>query len=127
MEYSKELEKRNAELRRLDQLKNEFLATTTHELRLLYLLLRCCSLVYSTPLNAILGTTSLLYDTLRDEEQRSNLKTIEQAATTQLHHVNDLLDTSKLQGKTVISLFLITDKLFCSWQASDCGSALQLA
>ena len=33
MEYSQELEKRNDELTRLDRLKSEFLATTTHKLR----------------------------------------------------------------------------------------------
>ena len=105
MEYATELQKRNVELRRLNIFKNEFLATTTHELR--YVLTYCYTKVerkrkkvteHRTPLNAITACTSLLYDTSLDEEQRNHVQTIERSALAQLRLVNDLIDTSKIQG-----------------------------
>ena len=46
----------------------------------------------------MLGTTSLLLDTPLSEEQLGYVRTVERSAQTQLHLINDLLDTSKIQG-----------------------------
>lgn len=79
------LEQQNQELKRLDQLKNEFLANTSHELR--------------TPLN---GTIGLVESTLDGSAgpltdlQRENLAAVAQSSYRLLGLVNDILDFSAL-------------------------------
>jgi signal transduction histidine kinase/CheY-like chemotaxis protein len=80
-----EQERANAELKRLDKLKDEFLANTSHELR--------------TPLNGVIGLTESVLNTevsLSDAaKQRLNLVLRSGRRLSSL--VNDLLDFSKLQ------------------------------
>ncbi len=72
-----------------NQLKSEFLANVSHEVR--------------TPINAILGMTQLCLKTELNEQQRGYLRSIESSSKTLLAIVNDLLDFSKVEaGKLAI-------------------------
>ncbi|MEB3232793.1 MAG: ATP-binding protein [Leptolyngbyaceae bacterium] len=85
-----ELEAKNADLKRLDQLKDEFLANTSHELR--------------TPLNGIIGLSESLMDGAAGEVTipvRRNLELIAISAKRLSHLVNDILDFSKLKHQTI--------------------------
>jgi len=86
LEYQ-QLEARNQELRRISQLKSEFLANTSHEIR--------------TPLSSILGFTHLLQtqgyrpDNLRHQEYLNIILTSGQHL---LALINDILDLSKIEA-----------------------------
>ncbi len=86
-------------LKELHRLKSEFLANTSHELR--------------TPMNAIIGYTSLLMDGIYGtltEKQQSVLKRVGTNANNLLHLINNILDISKLTaGK--ITLYVEEFKL----------------
>ncbi len=76
------------EARRISRLKDEFLATLSHELR--------------SPLNAILGWAKILseYDSLDNATCKSGLATIHRNARAQAQLIEDLLDVSRiLTGK----------------------------
>lgn len=76
-------ERVEAELRRMDRMKDEFLATLSHELR--------------TPLTSIVGYVDLLRYTPPDAiEFMQALDAVERNAQSQLHLVNDLLDVSRI-------------------------------
>jgi two-component system sensor histidine kinase ChiS len=80
----------NADLQRLDQLKDEFLANTSHELR--------------TPLNGIIGIAESLLDGVTGElpkETRFNLGLIVSSGRRLANLVNDILDFSKLRHETI--------------------------
>ncbi|MCP4353061.1 MAG: SpoIIE family protein phosphatase [Desulfobacterales bacterium] len=80
------LEELNCELKRLDTLKDEFLANTSHELR--------------TPLNGIVGIADSMLDGAAGplkEEQRYNLSLIVSSGRRLTNLVNDILDFSKLK------------------------------
>ncbi len=80
------LEAKNAELQRLDQLKDEFLANTSHELR--------------TPLNGIIGIAESLIDGATGQlpdKTKANLALIMGSGKRLATLVNDLLDFSKLK------------------------------
>jgi two-component system sensor histidine kinase ChiS len=82
------LESKNAELQRLNQLKDEFLANTSHELR--------------TPLNGIIG----IVEALIDEEQlstktRSELFMVVACGQRLANLVNDILDFSRQKYKNI--------------------------
>ncbi|NUP09666.1 MAG: response regulator [Polyangiaceae bacterium] len=89
---SRQLKESNAELGRLyarlselDQLKSQFFANISHELR--------------TPLALILGYGERLARSPRlDDRERHDVGTIVQNGRMLLRHVNDLLDTSKLEA-----------------------------
>ncbi len=84
------LEKKNADLQKLDKLKDEFLANTSHELR--------------TPLNGIIGIAESVCDGAAGpltEAQRKNLLMIAQSGHRLTNLVNDILDFSKLKHKTI--------------------------
>ncbi len=80
------IEAQNAELRRLDRVKDEFLANTSHELR--------------TPLNGIIGLAESLMDGAAgslDEKVIFNLKMISTSSRRLSSLVNDILDFSKMR------------------------------
>lgn len=84
------LEHQNAQLQRLDKLKDEFLANTSHELR--------------TPLNGIIGLTESLIDAATGqlpESTISNLEIIASSGRRLSNLINDILDFSKLRHKNI--------------------------
>jgi len=84
------LEHQNAQLQRLDKLKDEFLANTSHELR--------------TPLNGIIGLTESLIDGATGqlpEPTISNLEIIASSGRRLSNLINDILDFSKLRHKNI--------------------------
>ncbi len=86
-----EAREREASLRRIDRLKDQFLANTSHELR--------------TPLNGIIGLSESLFDQLEKEEQKEDLEMIIASGKRLRNLVNDILDFSKLKEQD-IKLFL---------------------
>ncbi|MCC5663203.1 diguanylate cyclase [Nostoc sp. CHAB 5784] len=84
--YLTTLEKQNKDLKRLDQLKDEFLANTSHELR--------------TPLHGMIGIAESMLDGATGDlssEQHHNLKMLTQSGKRLVNLVNDILDFSKLR------------------------------
>ena len=84
-----ELEKKRVdELRKIDKLKDEFLANTSHELR--------------TPLNGIIGLAESLKDGVAgklSDKANDNLDMITNSGKRLSHLINDILDFSKLKNK----------------------------
>ncbi len=78
---------RSDELRRLDQLKDQFLANTSHELR--------------TPLQGIIGLSESIYDHISDPKLREDLTMIISSGKRLNNLVNDILDFSKLKNSDV--------------------------
>jgi signal transduction histidine kinase/CheY-like chemotaxis protein len=86
-EVNDELEARNREVQRVNELKSEFLASMSHELR--------------TPLNAIIGFNSLLDEESAgalNAEQRSYVQHVAKASHHLLALINDILDLSKIEA-----------------------------
>jgi len=82
----RELREMNQELQRLDKLKDEFLANTSHELR--------------TPINGIIGIAESLIDGATgelDKRTSANLAMIANSGKRLSSLVNDILDFSKLK------------------------------
>lgn len=73
------------ELKKLDKLKDEFLANTSHELR--------------TPLNGIIGIVESQLTRDPDEESEKNLNLVLQSAKRLAHLVNEILDFAKLKNE----------------------------
>src|SRR5919199_4224469 len=88
--YAVELEKNNAELQKVNQLKDEFLANTSHELK--------------TPLNGIIGIAESLIDGATGKLSQKtifNLSLIVSSGRRLSQLVNDLLDFSQLKHKKI--------------------------
>lgn len=88
--YAVELEIKNAALQRINQLKDEFLANTSHELK--------------TPLNGIIGIAESLVDGVTGQLSKQtlyNLSLIVSSGKRLTQLVNDLLDFSQLKHKTI--------------------------
>lgn len=88
--HLKGLMESNRELRRINSLKDEFLANTSHELR--------------TPLNAILGLADSLLAGSRgplEDSARKDLINIVASARRLFTLVNDILDFSRLKNKDI--------------------------
>ncbi len=88
--YFTDLEMKNAELKRLDKLKDQFLANTSHELR--------------TPLNGIIGIAESLIDGVTGKLPQttiSNLAMIVSSGRRLSNLVNDILDFSQLRQKHI--------------------------
>lgn len=88
--YAVELEKKNADLQKINQLKDEFLANTSHELR--------------TPLNGIIGIAESLIDGATGKLPQPtlfNLALIVSSGRRLFQLVNDLLDFSQLKHKKI--------------------------
>ncbi len=84
------LEKQNADLTRVDQLKDEFLANTSHELR--------------TPLNGIIGLAESLIQGVAGDlgpKANQNLNMITVSGKRLANLVNDILDFSKLKNHEI--------------------------
>lgn len=84
------LEVQNQELKRLDKLKDEFLANTSHELR--------------TPLNGIIGLAESIIDGATgplNSETEKNLSMVVSSGKRLESLVNDILDFSKLKNQAI--------------------------
>jgi len=96
-----EAKSREEALKRVDKLKDEFLANTSHELR--------------TPLNGIIGLSESLYDRIDDRAQKEDLSMIISSGRRLASLVNDILDFSKLKNFDIeiqrkpVDLFSLTD------------------
>ncbi len=92
LESSRELQLKNEELstalhlaREATQLKEQFLANTSHELR--------------TPMNGIMGMINLLKTTDLTPDQREYADAVNQCANDLLTIINDLLDLSQIEAR----------------------------
>ncbi len=88
---SRELAIKNSQLQRLDLLKDEFLAKTSHELK--------------TPLGGIIGLTeSLMYGEAGNlsSETRYNLAMIASSGGRLTNLINDILDYSRLKNRDLV-------------------------
>ena len=92
LESAQELQSKNEELstalrlaREATQLKEQFLANTSHELR--------------TPMNGIMGMVNLLKSTELTTDQREYAEVVSQCANDLLTIINDLLDLSQIGAK----------------------------
>ncbi|MCM8766113.1 MAG: GAF domain-containing sensor histidine kinase [Candidatus Omnitrophica bacterium] len=86
-ERTKELARTNEELKRLNQIKSEFVASVAHELR--------------TPLTSIKGYASILATGKLGEmspEQRERLERIDRHSSELAKLINDLLDISRIES-----------------------------
>lgn len=86
---SQKINRMKTELIRLNSLKDDFLANTTHELK--------------TPLHGIIGISETLVDRPKvDSDTRKDLLSIVYSARRLSNLVNDLLDTSKIMKGSVV-------------------------
>ncbi|XGC79796.1 ATP-binding protein [Bdellovibrio bacteriovorus] len=78
-----------------NRLKDEFLATISHELR--------------TPMNVILGHSELLAtEELSEDEKKKSIEAIHRNSKAQAHIVNDILDVSKfITGKVHLNMEIV--------------------
>jgi len=86
-ERTKDLAQANIQLKEMDRLKSEFLATMSHELR--------------TPLNSIIGFTGIILQGIAgeiNEEQRKQLSMVYGSAKHLLSLINDILDLSRIES-----------------------------
>ncbi|HBL10416.1 MAG TPA: guanylate cyclase [Cyanobacteria bacterium UBA11162] len=119
--FTQQLKLKNAELERLDQLKDEFLANTSHELR--------------TPLNGMIGIAESMIDGATgalSELQQKNLLLITQSGHRLTTLINDILDFSKLKHNTLelqcksVGLREIVEVVLTISQPLICNKNLQL-
>ncbi|MDR0882736.1 MAG: response regulator [Candidatus Adiutrix sp.] len=89
--YATELEDKNKYLNRLNELKDEFLANTSHELR--------------TPIHGIIGIVESMIDGAAGEltrEQKYNLAIVSNSGKRLSHMINDILDFTRLRNNEII-------------------------
>ncbi|GAB6058730.1 sensor histidine kinase [Desulfonatronum parangueonense] len=84
MNHERELAEAKEVAEAANRAKSDFLAKISHEVR--------------TPLNGIIGLTSLLVDTLLDAEQREYVTHISASSAKMLKLLNSLLDLSKIKA-----------------------------
>jgi PAS domain S-box-containing protein len=93
-ERTRELALANIQLKEMDRLKSEFLATMSHELR--------------TPLNSIIGFVGIILQGITgeiNEEQKKQLSMVYGSAKHLLSLINDILDLSRIEsGKMEVSV-----------------------
>jgi len=98
-ENKQQLERQNQELIRMNQLKNDMIAVTSHDLK--------------SPLSAIIGYASLLeqyFSTLPEEKKLYYIQRIDQEGNKQLRFINKLLDLYRIESGA-IDLELVSDRL----------------
>jgi two-component system, sensor histidine kinase ChiS len=109
------------QLRRVDIIKDQFLANTSHELR--------------TPLQGIIGLTEHLYDeadTMTPSELRENLAMAISSGKRLNSLVNDILDFSKLKNADIalnfrpVSLYAMADVVLKNMALLAAGKNMQL-
>jgi signal transduction histidine kinase len=89
--YAKTLEEKNTYLNRINELKDEFLANTSHELR--------------TPINGIIGIVESMIDGATgalSDEQKYNLAIVSNSGKRLSNMINDILDFTKLKNKEIV-------------------------
>jgi signal transduction histidine kinase len=90
-QYARTLEEKNVYLNKLNELKDEFLANTSHELR--------------TPINGIIGIVESMIDgatgSLTDE-QKYNLAIVSNSGKRLSNMINDILDFTKLKNNEIV-------------------------
>jgi signal transduction histidine kinase len=89
-QYAKALEEKNVYLNKLNELKDEFLANTSHELR--------------TPINGIIGIVESMIDGAvgpMSDGQKYNLAIVANSGKRLSHLINDILDFTKLKNNEI--------------------------
>ena len=81
---TRKLRSANAKLEQASKMKSEFLANMSHELR--------------TPMNAIIGFSGLLLDSVEDDELQDYVLTIKRSASALMVLINDILDLAKVEA-----------------------------
>jgi len=87
-ELSKDLAEKNISLRKLDRIKDQFLANTSHELR--------------TPLHGMIGLSESMVESAADRltaREKENLALISSSGHRLANMVNDLLDMARIQDE----------------------------
>jgi signal transduction histidine kinase/CheY-like chemotaxis protein len=87
IEKTKDLEEARDKAEMASSAKSNFFAVMSHEIR--------------TPLNAIIGMTDLVLDSKLIKEQRDYLLTVKDSSYHLLHIINDVLDFSKIESKSL--------------------------
>ena len=85
----------NEQLRKVDKLKDQFLANTSHELR--------------TPLQGIIGLSEAVHSRAEDQSDRENLAMVISAGKRLASLVNDILDFSRLKNDDLKLNFMSVD------------------
>ncbi len=97
-ELNKELRRKRHELELASQLKNQFLANMSYELR--------------TPLNSIIGYTGLILDSTYGpitEKQANRLEKVEKNSRHLLSLIDDLIDLSRIEsGQLTLNLVVVS-------------------
>ncbi|MDR1070600.1 MAG: response regulator [Gracilibacteraceae bacterium] len=96
--YAKTLEEKNVYLNRLNELKDEFLANTSHELR--------------TPINGIIGIVESMIDGAAGDlskEQKYNLAIVSNSGKRLSNMINDILDFTKLKNQEIVLQIKVVD------------------
>jgi len=113
-----ELEKALEESKKASKLKGDFIATVSHEVR--------------TPMNGIIGLSSLLYDTELNEEQKDFVRMIKKSADSLLNIINDILDFSKIESgqfemdHTIFDIVSLTNELGVIFGEKVSGNGIEL-
>lgn len=111
-------QKINEQLRRVDVLKDQFLANTSHELR--------------TPLQGIIGLSESLLERVKDEDQKEDLNMVISSSRRLNSLVNDILDFSKIKNQEIelapipLNLYALTDVVLRTLAPLVQGKNLQL-